>query len=84
LQKNNGIDIKGNVMEENFTFESYFVDTHSATYSSSSSSSSDSEFECEEGATIPKKSFEDFQILTALGEGAYGKVEENGSTILTI
>lgn len=59
-----------------FTFESYFVDHHShaETTEATSSSSSDSEFECEEGEAIPKKSFEDFNVVHALGEGAYGKV----------
>jgi len=64
-------------MEENtdYTFESYF-DTYSDVASThcGSSSSTDSEFECEEGATIPKKNFDDFQILSPIGEGAYGKV----------
>lgn len=63
-------------MEDTFTFESYFVDhtgcDHHSLHSTTeaSSSSSDSEFECEEGERIPKKNFEDFKIIHALGTGS--------------
>lgn len=54
-------------MDDTFTFECYFNDHTVVSTTEASSSSSDSEFECEEGEAIPKKSFEDFKIVHALG-----------------